>query len=119
MASYQSTVYEPNALLAKTDGLWNKPAVIQSGQILLAGSVLGQITATKKLVLSDSSAVDGSEVPFAILPSDIDTTSSDLTAPVFLSGFFLESSLIFGAGHTIASTFSLFRTLGIRTLKSL
>lgn len=118
-ASYTSTDFEPNSLLAKSEGLWDKSETIQSGQTLLAGSVLGKITANSELVLSNSSSSDGSEIPYAILPQDIDTTAGAIKAPIFLSGYFIESSLIFGAGHTVASTFSLFRNLGIKTVKSI
>lgn len=119
MADLISSIYKPNALLAKSEGLWDKSETIKSGQTLFAGSVLGKITATAELTLSDASATDGSEVPYGILPKDIDTTIGAIKAPIYLSGYFIESSLIFGSGHTLGSTFALFRTLGIKTIKSI
>jgi hypothetical protein len=50
--------------------------VVAAGQTLEAGSVLGQITASSELVLSDTAAGDGSEVPMAILLENLDTTAA-------------------------------------------
>ncbi len=78
------------------------PAQIASGQSLQAGSVLGAVTATGELKLSDASATDGSEIPTAILLEDLDTTSAggSVTFNVAVEGFFNETALVFGPGHT-------------------
>lgn len=53
-----------------------KPVVFAAGQQLLLGAVVGQVTATGKLVLSVKTAVDGSQVPYGIVPETIDTTAA-------------------------------------------
>ncbi len=79
------------------------PLILLAGQQLVAGSVLGIVTASGKLKLSASAAGDGSEVPRAVLLEDIDTTSGDKTFNVAVEGYFNETALVFGAGHTADS----------------
>lgn len=52
-------------------------AVILLGQVLVAGAVLGQITASSKYVEHDPAASDGSEDAVAILFEAIDATAAD------------------------------------------
>ena len=54
--------------------------VVAAGQILVAGSVLGVVTAASELVFSDPTAGDGSEEPFGILMEDVDTSATGLNA---------------------------------------
>ncbi len=51
--------------------------VVISGQNLAAGAVLGQITASKKYTLHNSSASDGSEAAIAILFEAVDASAGD------------------------------------------
>jgi len=53
--------------------------VAASGK-LLAGTVLGKITATGKYKPYDNDAVDGSQTAAAILVYDVDATTADVTA---------------------------------------
>lgn len=54
--------------------------VVASGNgKLLAGTVLGKITATGKFKPYDNDAVDGSQTAAAILVYDVDATSVDVT----------------------------------------
>lgn len=71
---------------------------------LAAGTVLGRVTADGDFILSLSAAGDGSEDPIAILAKDVDATSADVEAPVYLTGEFDEDALTFGTGHTADST---------------
>lgn len=49
---------------------------IASGEVLVAGTVLGKVTASGEYVLHDAAAVDGSEDAAAILYADVDATSA-------------------------------------------
>jgi hypothetical protein len=53
---------------------------VAAGQVLEAYSVMGMVTASKELVLCDTAAADGSEVPFAILFENLDTSATGLNA---------------------------------------
>lgn len=91
------------------------------GQTLYAGSVLGRITATGKLVLSTSAAGDGSQVPMAVLNQnvstyDIDgTTALDTPMSVIVHGMLNSDALVFGTGQTIANCVEYLRDAGIHT----
>lgn len=84
-----------------------------TGQNLTRGAVLGRITASGKLNLSLSAAVDGSEVPYAILAEDKDATAGDQPVTVYKTGEFSEGALTIGTGHTAASIKDGLRDRGI------
>lgn len=86
---------------------------VLTGQTLAAGSVLGIVTASGKLKLSLSAATDGSEVPFAVLIEDLDTTGGDKVFPVAVEGYFNEEALVFGTGHDADSVRVALRDRGI------
>jgi hypothetical protein len=76
------------------------PFVIEAGQTLSLGSVLGAITASGKLKLSDPASSDGSETPRYILAEDLDTSSGDKVFQVYVEGAFSETALVYGGAHT-------------------
>lgn len=95
---------------------------IKGGVTYMPGTVLGQITATGKFVMSAAAAGDGSEVPIAVLTMPIATfdtdgvTALDMKASVVVhEGYFNETALIFGAGFTIAQIKSALLARGIFT----
>src|SRR6056297_1429596 len=75
--------------------------IAQAG-VVKAGTVLGKITASGKLVACDKDATDGSEKPFGVLYEDVDTTDADKVAVIYLQGSFNKDALIFVDGTTIA-----------------
>jgi len=93
--------------------------IIAGGQSLAAGSVLGLISASGKLVLSALAAGDGSQTPMAILPQPINTYASDGATPqdmwfsVLVHGRVNPTALVFGTGQTIANTKELLRANAI------
>lgn len=84
-----------------------------AGQDLVAGAVLGKITASGKLQLCDSTAADGSEAPFAILLEDSDATAADLEVPILLAGVVNEGALSFGGTDTADTDRAALRDGGI------
>ena len=56
---------------------------IATGEVLVAGSVCGAVTASGKYVAVDPAASDGSEVASVISFAGGDATDSDLTGKVF------------------------------------
>jgi len=75
---------------------------IITGAALSRGSVLGKITASGKYTLCDKDAVDGSEVPVAVLMDYVDAAAADKEGPIAVTGQFIEESLIFADGTAIA-----------------
>jgi hypothetical protein len=89
-------------------------ATILSGQVLSRGALLGRVTASGKLTLSTSAAVNGAEVPVAILANDVDASGGDVTnSLVYTAGEFNERKVIFGTGHTAASVRNALAKIGI------
>jgi len=76
--------------------------VVASGAgVVVTGTVLGQITATKKLVPISFAAVDGSESAFGILLNVVDATAADVeTACIVRDAKIVENQLVWPAGAT-------------------
>jgi hypothetical protein len=113
-ASFTSTVFSLGGLIAANSALlYHEPLTLASGQVLVRGAVLGKVTATGKYILSASAAVDGSEVPAAILVDDTNASAGDAAVLGYTRGDFLASGLTLGAGHTVASVRAAFKDIGI------
>lgn len=65
------------------------------------GSIMGIITASGKLKLTNVASTDGSEVPFCVLSNTIDATAADVLTTVFVAGEFNKDAL--NAGSTITT----------------
>ena len=104
----QGQLYPENLIAGEFPRITRK-VIVGTAANLVAGSVVGKITATGKYILSASAAVDGSQTPEAILGEDTDASGGDKEAIVYLSGEFNELALTLGAGHTAASI-----SLGLR-----
>ena len=65
-ASYSSSAFSPDKLIAGDMPLRSRPITLISGENLTRGAVLGKITSGGKYNLSLSAAGDGSETPDAI-----------------------------------------------------
>ena len=115
MESYgvTTTAYDPNGILAGTENYNTIEVTILSGQNLVAGSVLGKVTASGKCVLSLSGSSDGSETPYAILMEDRDASAADLVGVALITGQVNDNQLTLGTAHTIASITEGLRGLGI------
>jgi hypothetical protein len=66
-----------------------------------------------KYTTSLSAAIDGSQVPCAILGEPVDATSADKSCPVMVEGMFNEEALIYGTGHTADTVRVALRNVGI------
>jgi len=104
----QTETYTPQELFTGSFPRHTEPHTIAAGQTLAALSVLGRVTATGELTLSDATAADGSETPVAILLAAVDTTDGAARAPVYVAGCFNPELLVYGDGHdadTVAAAF--------------
>jgi hypothetical protein len=104
--------FTPDKLLAGDYPAVTDIVVIDTG-VLTRGTLLGKITATGKHILCNSAAVDGSQNPTCILAEDVDATAADVNAPVYLSGAFNQSAVIFGGADTAATHRVALRNLNI------
>lgn len=104
-ASFTSDVWTPADDLIGSDGdaLLARKYTLVSGQNVVRGTVLGQITSGGKLNKSLSAGGDGSQTPFGIAAEDADATGGDVDVLVYTRGSFNEHALTLGASHTVAS----------------
>ena len=113
----EGTYTHPN-LLAGDFARVTRKGTIEAGNNLVAGTVLGQITANSKLKAVDDSLVDGAEAPYAILAHDVDASAADAEAVIYRSGDFNEDALTFGGDDTIADHRAALEAINIYTTKN-
>ncbi|WP_248447269.1 head decoration protein [Sinorhizobium meliloti] len=113
--------FAPNDLLVSDVPVITRNVTIASGQNLVRGAVLGNVTASDKYILSAAAAADGSEDPALVLAFDVDASAGDVVSAAYASGAFDSTKLILGAGHTAATVEAAFRKAGaplyVRVLK--
>lgn len=80
-----------------------------------SGAVINVVVAagSGKMKKSLAAAVDGSQVPVAILVDDADASGGDVDVGTYVAGEFNESAITFGSGHTAASVRNALREKGI------
>jgi hypothetical protein len=92
--------YTPDALIAGYNVAPVTMAVtLAAGQNLTRGALLGVITASGKYVLSLSAAVDGSQVPSAVLAETTNAVADSLCS-IYATGEFNTQVMVFGTGHS-------------------
>ncbi len=91
-----------------------RKVTILSGQTIVAGHVLGKITASGKYIISLSAAVDGSQTPDFVAGTDVDASGGDKEAIVYETGTLVSTALTLGTAHTIASIREGLRVKGIK-----
>lgn len=115
-ASFTSTSFTPDRLLAGDSPQVPRKITVLSGQVLARGAVLGKITASGKYILSLSAAVDGSQTPDLILADAVDATGGDKQAVAWATGEFNEFALVIGTAHTADSIREGLRIKGIHLI---
>jgi hypothetical protein len=115
-ASFGSTSYTPDRLIAGDTQLVPRKVTILSGQNLVRGAVIGKITASGKYILSLSAASDGSQTPDLILAEDCNATGGDKVGLAYATGEFNESALTIGTAHTADSIREGLRVKGIHLI---
>lgn len=101
--------FDPTGLFAGDEShVASDPVTVAAGSnapgtLLLRGTILGQVTASGKYVVSTSAASDGSQTAHAVLAADCDTSGGDVVAPAYFSGVFADFACTFGPGQTQAT----------------
>jgi hypothetical protein len=75
-------------------------AKVSAGAVIPAGTVLGKVTASGKLIPCLSGAVDGSNIPCAILPEAVNTVPGDVNFAVYIQGDFNLDWVVFDASFS-------------------
>lgn len=112
-ASTIATAALPTLIAGDFPRITRKRTIASGAGVLAAGTVLGRITASGKLVKSASASSDGSQAVHAILAEDVDASAADIEAVVWFTGDFNPDAMTFGTGHTATSTRDAFRDMSI------
>lgn len=109
--------HNPDNLIAGSFPVKTGEGTLLAGQGLLKrGSVLGVVTASGLLKLCNSLSNDGSQTPNCILAQDTLVLESNVPhVPIYLSGDFESSSLIFGGTDTVNTHQNTMRSLNMYT----
>lgn len=85
--------FEENSFYSRESG------TVITGADLVAGTVVGKITASGKWAISETDAVDGSEVPSGVLLTKADAASADVPNAIILvrHATVVRDSLTYGA----------------------
>ena len=90
----ENTVSQPETLFASDYPHLAETGVVLSGEgVVVAGTVMGQVTASGKWRAYASGNADGSEVPYGIMAVEVDATSADVTGSVEVAGHFRADQL--------------------------
>jgi hypothetical protein len=101
MPSATQYVYTPDQLIGGSFPIVSDSGMLASGK-LARGAILGTVSATGNMVLSVRTAVDGSQVPSAILADDADATAGPVGIGVYLTGEFVATATVADASWTPA-----------------
>ena len=93
MALVQYTLDRKAYVASHTYGPVLMTQTIAAGADLVAGTILGRVTATGKLKAYDPAATDGSETPVAVLLEDAAAASADVEAVVGFAGVYVEANM--------------------------
>jgi hypothetical protein len=96
-------VYIPDQLIGGDLKIVTDDVTIIAGQVLKRGTVIGQITASKKYTLALAASGDGSQTPARVLVDDVDATAGDVNAGTFRQAELNGNALILGTGITLAA----------------
>lgn len=107
-----ATSYQSDQLIGGRFMPETSVVTIASGT-LTRGTVLGKVTSTGYYTESVATAVDGSQNPIAVLADDADATAGAVEAPVYQTGEFTGSRLIFDASWTLATVTAALRMASI------
>lgn len=90
--------YTPEQRFAgESDIITNSYTIAQAAGSVAAGTLLGKIAASGKLVPCNTAATNGSEVPVAILAEAVNATAGDVVAAAYVAGEFNLDFCVFHA----------------------
>ena len=99
-------------LIAGTSRIVTDDVLIEDGQDVTRGTLMGKIATSKKFVRSLPTASDGSEIPKGILITPINAAGADERGAIYLTGEFSQREIKFN-GHNSDATRDLLRSSGI------
>lgn len=120
MANIEITTNTVRSLVLR-NAEYNRETLVATEAVTWAkGTLLGRVTASSKLTAYVSGNSDGSEVPVAVLPVEVEfTAAGDKYEDVIVSGVLREVDLVaYGVGDITAAEKDLLRDYGIVSIDS-
>jgi len=113
MTTFTETLHAGHFIVSEANGHLSRESVTIDTGVLVAGTVLGRITATGKYVILAPSATDGSQTAAAILFDDADASAADVTAVAIVRlAEVIAAALVWPDGITAAQKSAALATLG-------
>ena len=104
LAGAETQAYAPVQYIAgDVPAIATENGTLAAGQNLPVLSVLGRITASKKLAVCNPAATDGSQVAVGVLIHATDATAADKGVQFYKSGNFFAAALNWHAGFDTAA----------------
>ena len=97
----------------ETEVLTKNITIASGAGKLLRGALLGVLTAGGKAKAVTKGATDGTQIANCILAEDVDATSADTVATVYISGRFNREAILVRSGDTAAAHAEELRNGGI------
>lgn len=115
-----STTPDQLMVTGVTDIITKGETILTGQGVVARGTVMGLITASGKLAVCDVASTDGSEVPYGVLTSTVDTTAADVEGTVYLTGSFNDDPavLIFGGATVVTNVWDAMRIRGMFALSA-
>jgi hypothetical protein len=107
-SEFDSAVIAPQTFSGDEPSVVTVPGTLTSGQNLVAGTVLGRITATGAFSQATLAGVDGTAKWVGVLVHDIDATSAAKPCSVYIGGCFNTDWLTWPASITAAQKLGAF-----------
>lgn len=111
--------YTSDNLIAGDMSLVTQQETVVSGQNVVRGTVMGQITASGKISIVNSANSDGTENPYCVMAEDVDASLADDVGITYQTGQFNENALVFGGADTIATHRAAMRQLNMHGMPSM
>lgn len=110
-----TTTHSKDNLIAGSFPLVTESIVLEEGQNLVRGTVIGKRADGKFAIARDSIAEPATPavVPFAVLAKDTNATTTDTKTVAYLTGQFSEDALVFSEDLTMTGVKDALRALGI------
>lgn len=99
LATTETESFSVTQLFAGNSDVRTTDVTVVAGQNLAAGTVVGRITASGKIMKSVIGAVDGSAVPIGIMVNAVDATAADKAGSIYVGGDFNVDALVWDAGY--------------------
>jgi hypothetical protein len=100
LAATETESFTQTQIFAGSADVVTVPVTVVSGQNLAIRAVVGRVTASGKIKICDTAAVDGSQTPIGILVNAVDASGGDKAGDIYVGGDFNVDALTWHASFS-------------------